>query len=92
MSGFFQLEFNKPYPTRLQLKLVGITGPLLNTELGNFNPKRDCVVYNGGVQREIDSYYFDATYNRYLIFMKEKLDSNKIIQMTCKMVDPPFYV
>lgn len=83
---------NRPYPTRVQLHLGTLTGPLLNPKFGEFDPRRDLRIYNGGRLMTVDSFTFDPVANRYLIFLTKDLDFDVVTQVIHHVPTPPLEV
>lgn len=83
---------NRPYPNRVQIHLGTLPGPLLNTRLGDFDPRRDVTVYNGGRRMVVDSFTWDPRGNRYLLFTTEPLDFSAVVQVIHHVPNPPFEV
>lgn len=83
---------NRPYPLRVQLCLGGLTGPLLNPALGDFDPRRDLQIYNDGKLMTVDSFTWDPKRNRYLMFLTESLNFDAVTQVIHHVPDPPFEV
>jgi hypothetical protein len=83
---------NRPYPTRVQLHLGTLTGPLLNPRFGEFDPRRDIRIYNGGRLMTVDSFTFDPAGNRYLIFLTKGLNFDVVTQVVHHVPNPPLEV
>ena len=72
--AFAHVIANRPSPYRLQVVLDDVTGPLISSALGYFDPRRDLVVYNAGRIVTIKSFTWDPARNRYLLFLAKALD------------------
>jgi hypothetical protein len=67
------------------------TGPFFqNGPLGLFNPSRDLQVYADGQLLPVQTWSFDSTYNRYLLYMATQFNLQGAIQLVSHMPNPPF--
>jgi hypothetical protein len=85
-----QATINAAYPNRIQLQLGTLTGPLVSTALGPFNPQRDLEVYVNGAVATMVSFRFDAANNQYLMFLGQVFDPASLVQVIHHIPDPPF--
>jgi hypothetical protein len=84
-------QTNQPYPNRIQLVLAPFVGPFVQDgPLGDFDPRRDLEVYVDGVREVIQTFSFDATNNRYLLFMQNTINLTGTIQIIHHVPSPPF--
>lgn len=89
--SLIQAVTNGPYPNRIQLRLLGVSGPLVSDEFGEFDPRRDLTIYNNGELVTVTSFVFDAPNNRYLLFTKNTLNKTLPIQLTHHVNGLPFH-
>lgn len=83
-------EVSSVYPNRIALYLEALSGPLLSTGLGWFNPGRDLQMYVNGAPLTVQSWNFDLLNNRYLIFVGSPIDPTDFVQVVHHMPAPPF--
>jgi hypothetical protein len=81
---------NAPFPNRIQLILTPLIGPLAQSALGAFDPRRDLTVYADGDLLTISSYGFDAPNNRYLLYASKPFNLQGVIQIEFHITNPPF--
>lgn len=81
---------NRPSPYRLQVVLDDVTGPLISSALGYFDPRRDLAVYNAGRVVAVKSFTWDPARNRYLLFLSQALDFSAPIQVIHHVPAPAF--
>lgn len=87
----FHVEANLPYPNRLALWLGPLVGPFIQDgPLGLFDPRRDLDIYVDGVLQTVQTFSFDATNNRYLLYMANSFNLQGVIQVIHHVPDPPF--
>src|ERR1017187_758873 len=85
------VETNAPYPNRIQWMLGEYVGPFVqNGPLGSFDPRRDLEVYVDGALIPVRSFTYDATNNRYLLYMSQNINLQGVVQMIHHMPNPPF--
>jgi hypothetical protein len=86
-----QVQTNAPNTDRIQIILTPLLGPLSqNGPLGDFDPRRDIEVYVDGQLIPVRTFTFDATYNRYLLYMDKAINLQGVIQLVHHMPSPPF--
>jgi hypothetical protein len=86
-----QVITNQPYPDRIQIVLDPLIGPFVQDgPLGEFDPRRDLQVYVDGVLIPVKSFAFDATNNRYLLYMVQTINLTGVIQIVHHLPSPPF--
>jgi hypothetical protein len=87
-----QISIDPLYPTRIQMYLGNIGGPLSSTnpDLGAFDPRRDLEVYMDGSLLTINSFTFDSANNRYLMFADQTINMSGVLQVIHHMPSPPF--
>ena len=81
---------NRPSPYRLQVVLDDVTGPLISSAMGYFDPRRDLVVYNAGKVMTVKSFTWDPARNRYLLFLAQALDFDAPVQVIHHVPAPTF--
>lgn len=86
------VQTNGPYPTRIAVYCAPYIGPFQSAgPLGAFNPIRDLEVYVDGVKLPIQTWYFDAANNRYLLFMDQQINLQGVVQVICHMPGSAFH-
>ncbi len=88
------VQTNEPYSNRVTLHCSPLTGPFVQASpgtLGNFNPARDLEVYVDGTRVPVQTWSFDTTNNRYLMFMENQINLQGVIQVVHHMPKPPFF-
>jgi hypothetical protein len=84
-------QTNAPYPNRIQIVLAPFVGPFVQDgPLGEFDPRRDLQVYVDGVLQPVQTFSFDETNNRYLLFMQNAINLQGVIQIVHHVPSPPF--
>ena len=83
-------EVNTPYPSRIQLWLGTLIGPLTSTALGGFDPTRDLEVYVDGTRLRMQSGTFDSQMNRYVLFATTTFNLSGVVQVIHHMPSSPF--
>lgn len=83
---------NGPYPNRIQLVVNSpYFGPFMQIgPLGAFNPARDLSIYVDGSLQTVQSWAFDGTNNRYLIYLVQAIDPQGFVQVVHHVPNPPF--
>jgi hypothetical protein len=60
--------------------------------LGAFNPFRDVSIYSDGSLQTVQSWAFDTTNNRYLIYLVQAIDPQSFVQVIHHVPNPPFEI
>jgi hypothetical protein len=83
---------NAPYPNRIQLTCSPYVGPFVQdgSPPVPFDPARDLEFYVDGVLQPVQSSYFDAVNNRYLVYMSGTFNLQGFIQVIYHIPNPPF--
>ncbi len=82
---------NGAYPNRIQLTLGSYIGPFVqNGPLGAFNPIRDLSIWVDGSLQTIQSWSFDTTNNRYLMYLNQAVNAQGFVQVVHHVPNPPF--
>lgn len=86
------VKTNLAYPNRIQWILGDrYFGPFVQFgPLGSFDPRRDLEVYVDGNLTPVRSFIYDATNNRYLLYMSQNINLQGVIQVIHHMPNPPF--
>jgi len=87
-----QAYTNGVYPNRIQLVITSpFFGPFSQAgPLGAFNPARDLNIYVDGSLQTVQSWAFDTTNNRYLIYFVQVINPQGFVQIVHHVPNPPF--
>jgi hypothetical protein len=85
------LQTNALYPNRLEMYVNDFQGPLVSDTLGSFDPRRDLDIYNAGTLVTPRAFTFDEPNNRYLIYFKDALSYDALVQAIHHIPSSPFH-
>jgi hypothetical protein len=79
-------------PTKFDtVSVVAGLGPLVQIgALGDFDPRRDLEIYIDGQLVPVQTFFYDANDNRYLLFMNVNINLQGVIQVVHHMPSLPF--
>lgn len=78
------------FPNRISLNCGSFQGPFTSSQLGAFDPRKNLSVYIDGILTPIQTWYFDNSSNRYLLFTNLTINLQGVIQLVHNMPSSPF--
>jgi WD40 repeat protein len=85
----FRALVRDPYPNRIELYPDG-RGPISSPGFREFDPTIDIQIYVDGHPIRIQSFIWDYSNNRYIMFVDSPFNTRALIQVIHHMPNPPF--